>query len=44
MAGRTLTDELLAPEHVTWVNIDPADREPGMLNLRLIHQVLGLSV
>ena len=38
---RAVTDELLDPAHVSWVNVDPADRERGMFNLRLIRQVLG---
>lgn len=38
---RAVTDELLDPAHVSWVNIDPADRERGMFNLRVIRQVLG---
>lgn len=36
------TEELLDPAHVSWVNVDPADRDRGMFNLRLIRQVLGL--
>ncbi len=35
------TEELLDPAHVSWVNVDPADRERGMFNLRLILQALG---
>lgn len=40
---RALTDELLDPAQVSWVNVDPADRERGMFNLRLIRQILGLA-
>lgn len=40
---RAVTEELLDLAHVSWVNVDPADRERGMLNLRLIRQVLGFS-
>lgn len=38
---RSITEELLEPAHVAWVNVDPADRERGMFTLRLIRQVLG---
>ncbi|MFT4259603.1 hypothetical protein [Microbacterium sp.] len=38
-----VTDELLDPAHVSWVNVDLADRERGMFNLRLIRQVIGLQ-
>lgn len=38
---RAVTHELLDPAHVSWVNVDPVDRERGMFNLRLIRQVLG---
>lgn len=38
---RAVTDKLLDPAHVSWVNVDSADRERGMLNLQLIRQVLG---
>lgn len=37
-----VTDELLDPTHISWVNVDSADKERGMLNLRLVRQVLGL--
>lgn len=40
---RAMTDELLDPAHVSWVNVDLADRERGVFNLRLIRQVLGFT-
>lgn len=41
---RAVTDELLDPAHVSWMSLDPADREHGSLNLRLIRQVFGFTI
>jgi hypothetical protein len=37
---RAVTDGLMDPAHVSWVNLDDADRDRGMFTLRLIRQVL----
>jgi len=39
---REITDELLDPAHVSWVNVDTAGTERGLFTLRLIRQMLGL--
>lgn len=37
-----ITDELKDPAHLSWINLDAADRERGLLSLRLIRQAVGL--
>lgn len=42
--ARTITNELMDPTHISWTNLDQADRERGLLTLRLIRQVLYLPL
>ena len=37
---RAVTDELMDPGHVSWSNLDTADRDRGLFTLHVIRQVL----
>jgi hypothetical protein len=39
---RAVTDELMDPAHMSWVNLDGTDRNRGLFTLRIIRQVLEL--
>lgn len=40
---RAVTDELIDPTHVSWANLDAADRDRGLFTLRVIRQACDRS-